>query len=137
VYLELVGYTLLLALSCLGVGFVIGALTRKGATAIGGALLIWLALVFAGDLGVMGLALALRPTPDAMLALLLANPLQVFKLGAVYGLRATLDTFGTAGQYALYRFGAALPLLLAGMLGAWIVVSFGVAFALFNRRGDQ
>jgi hypothetical protein len=103
---------------------------------LGAALLVWLALVFAGDLGIMGVTLALRPSPDALLAGLLVNPLQVFKLGAIYGLRATLDTLGVAGQYASYRFGEALPLVLAGLLAVWSVASFGSAFALFNRRGD-
>ena len=71
-----------------------------------------------------------------LLSMLLANPLQVFKLAAIYGLRATLDTLGPVGQYAQYRFGDSLPLFLAALLSAWILVSFGAAFALFNRRGD-
>jgi uncharacterized membrane protein len=51
-------------------------------------------------------------------------------------LRATLDTLGAAGQYAALAFGANLPWLLAGLLVVWIVVSFGMAFALFNRQGS-
>jgi len=57
-------------------------------------------------------------------------------LSAIYSLRATLDTLGPVGQFAAYQFGAVLPLLLAGLLVGWIVVSFGAAFAFFNRRGD-
>jgi Cu-processing system permease protein len=136
-YLSLAGSTLLLALASLGLGFVISALTRKASTASGAALLLWLALVFLGDLGVVGAVLALRPTPAALLAMLLINPLQIFKLSAIYGLRATLDTLGPVGQFAVYQFGAILPLLLVGLLAGWIVGSFGIAFALFNRRGDQ
>ena len=135
-FLALTGYTVLLALVSLGLGFVISALTRKGATAIGASLLLWLGLVFFGDLSVVGATLALRPTPAMLLNMLLVNPLQAFKLGAIYSLRATLDTLGAAGQYATYRFGESLPFLLAGLLLAWIVLSFGVAFALFSRRGD-
>ena len=73
---------------------------------------------------------------QVLLGLLLINPLQVFKLGAIYSLRATLDTLGAAGQFALYHFGAALPVLLVGVLLAWIGLSFSIAFGLFNRRGD-
>ena len=135
-YLALAGYSLLLALVSLGLGFLVSARTRKGSTAAGAALLLWLALVFLGDLGLVGAALALRPTPAALLGMLLVNPLQVFKLSAIYSLRATLDTLGAVGQYAFYRFGAALPLLLLALLASWIVASFGTAFALFNRRGD-
>ncbi len=135
-YLGLAGYTLLLALASLGLGFLISALTRKGATASGAALILWLGLVFVGDLGLVGATLALRPSPAVLLAMLLINPLQVFKLGAIYSLRATLDTLGAVGQYAAYRFGATLPLLLLGLLLAWIVFTFAAAFAIFNRRGD-
>lgn len=135
-YLSLAAHTLLLAMASLGLGFLISVFTRKGSTASGAALLVWLALVFLGDLGLVGASLALRPTPAALLAMLLANPLQVFKLAAVYGLRATLDTLGPVGQFALFRFGEALPLLLLALLIAWIVASFGLAFVIFNRRGD-
>jgi Cu-processing system permease protein len=136
-FLALAGYSLLLALTCLGLGLLISALTRKSATASGAALSLWLALVFLGDLGVVGATLALRPAPAVLFALLVANPLQVFKLGAIYSLRATLDTLGAAGQYAVYRFGPPLPYLLLGMLAGWVILSFGIAFAVFNRRGDQ
>ncbi|MDW8326070.1 MAG: ABC transporter permease [Anaerolineales bacterium] len=135
-FAALAGYTLLLALVSLGLGFLISALTRKAATALGAALIAWLVLVFFSDLGVVGATLTLRPTPATLLGMLVANPLQAFKLGAIYSLRATLDTLGAVGQYAVYRFGALLPGLLAGLLGAWIVLTFGAAFAVFARRGD-
>ncbi len=135
-YLGLAGTTLLFALASLGLGFVISTLTRKASTASGAALLLWLALVFVGDLALIGGALALRPTPATLLGMLLINPLQVFKLSAIYNLRATLDTLGPVGQYASYRFGDLLPLVLTALLLAWIVASFGGAFSLFRRRSD-
>lgn len=135
-FLALVGYTLLLALASLGLGFLISAFTRKGATALGASLLLWLGLVFFGDLGLVAATLALRPTPAWLLSMLLINPLQAFKLGAIYSLRATLDTLGAVGHYAVYHFGAALPWVLLALLTGWIVLSFGAALALFSRRGD-
>jgi len=135
-FLGLAGYTLLLALVTLGLGFLISAFTRKSATALGAALIVWLGLVFFSDLGLVGATLALRPTPAALLAMLLANPLQVFKLGAIFSLRATLDTLGAAGQYAVYRFGETLPVLLGRLLAAWAAAAFALAFAVFTRRGD-
>jgi Cu-processing system permease protein len=135
-YLALAGYSLLLALVSLGLGLVISALTRKAATAAGAALIVWLVLVFFGDLGLMGATISFRPTAGTLLAMLLANPLQVFKLAAIYSLRATLDTLGAAGQYADYTFGAALPLVLLSLLIGWMVAGFGGAFLIFNRRGD-
>lgn len=135
-YLALAGYTLLLALAALGIGFIISALTRKASTASGAALLVWLALVFFGDLGLVGATLALRPTANVLFAMLVANPLQAFKLGAIYSLRATLDTLGAVGQFAYYEFGDALPLVLLALLIGWTVLTFGTAFTIFNRRSD-
>ena len=136
VYLSMGGSVLLLALACLGLGFVISTITRKASTASGAALITWLILVFFGDLGIVGATLSLRPTPAALLGMLLANPLQAFKLSAIYNLRSALDILGPVGQYAVYRFDAALPLILLGLLLAWIVITFGIAFVLFNRKGD-
>jgi len=136
VYLSLVGYTLLLALAALGLGFIISSLTRKAAAASGAALILWLALVFVADLGVMGATLAWRPSPSELLWLLVINPLQIFKLGAIHSLRASLDTLGPVGQYALYRFGEQLPLLLIGLLLLWATAAMAIAFAIFNRKGE-
>ncbi len=135
-YLALAGYSLLLALATLGIGFVISALTRKAATASGAALLIWLGLVFLADLGLIGFALSFRPTPATLLGTLLASPLQLFKLGAIYSLRATLDTLGPVGQYAVHLFGDSLQFLLLGLLLAWVLATFSLAYLLFNRRGE-
>ena len=135
-YLGLAVFTVLLALASLGLGFVISSLTRKAATAAGASMLAWLALVFFSDLGLAGLTLAARPAPAALFGLLLANPLQVFKLGAIYSLRATLDTLGATGQYALHHFGEALPGLLLAVLVGWSVAAFSLAFGLFCRRVD-
>ena len=135
-YAWLALYSVLLALTALGIGLVISSLTRKGATASGAALIAWLALVFFSDLGLVSVTLALRPAPATLLGWLLANPLQVFKLGAIYSLRATLDTLGAAGQYALYRFGDGLPWLLVAVLAGWAVGAFCLALSIFNRRGD-
>ena len=136
-YLTLATLTLLLALAMLGMGFLISSFTRRQATASGAALILWLVLVFLADLGLIGGTLALRPTPAALLAMLLVNPLQVFKVAAIDGLQATLDTLGPVGHYASYRFGEALLPMLAGLLLLWIGLTFGMAFARFQVRGDR
>ena len=133
-YLALAAFATLLALASLGLGFIISTLTRKAATASGAALILWLALVFLGDLSLIGATMAFRPAPSAMLTMLLLNPLQIFKLGAIYSLRATLDTLGAAGQYAQIQFGELLPWFLAALLMFWVLCTFGIAFALFNQK---
>lgn len=133
-FLGLLGYTALLALTSLGLGFLISALNRKVGTATGAALLLWLGLVFLGDLAVVGTVLTFRPTPASLLALLLVNPLQVFKLGAIYTLRASLDALGTVGQFAVYRFGDSLSLVLPALLLGWAGITLSSAYWIFKRR---
>jgi Cu-processing system permease protein len=135
-YAALAGYTLLLALASLGIGFIISTLSRKAAAASGVALLVWLALTFLADLGVLGAALSLRPTPATLFALLVLNPLQVFKLAAIYSLQAALDVLGPVGQYATHTFGAGLPVMLIGLMLSWVGITIGIAYAIFNRKGD-
>ena len=135
-YLGLLGFSVLLVAASLGLGFLIGALARKTSAAIGAALLVWLGLVFFGDLSVIGATLAVHPTPATLLGILLLNPLQSFKLGAIYSLRSTLDALGAVGQYAVYRMGSGLPGMLAGLLVAWGVLFFGLGYLAFQREGD-
>jgi Cu-processing system permease protein len=136
VYLTLAGFVLLLALACLGMGFLISTLNRKASTASGAALLLWLGLVFLGDLGLIGATIAFNPTAGKVLGYFLINPLQTFKMGAMSGLGAALDILGPVGQYAAYHYGDRLPWLLSGILLAWVLGTSGAAFLLFNRSGD-
>ena len=135
-YLALVGYSILLVLASLGLGFLVSALTRKSSTAMGAALLLWLGLVLFADLTLISATLALRPSPAVLLGMLLSNPLQAFKLGAIYSLHSTLDTLGAVGQYATYRFDRTLPLVLIGLLLAWALAAFSSAYLLFTQRRD-
>lgn len=135
-FLALAGYTVLLALVSLGIGVLISTLVRKSATAIGAALIVWLVLVFFTDLGVIAVALSMRPTPEVLFGLLVLNPLQVFKLGAIYSLRSTLDTLGAVGQFAVFEYGEGLPAVLLGLLLAWVLAVFGLSFVRFARQGD-
>jgi Cu-processing system permease protein len=135
-FLTLAGYTLLLLLASLGLGFLVSTFTRRASTATGIALLLWLAAAFLGDLTLIGTVLALRPSPANLLALLVINPLQIFKLGAILSLHSTLDTLGAAGQYAVFHFGPALPLILVSLLLGWICAAFGAALVFFNRWNE-
>lgn len=132
-FLSLAAFTFLLAIALLGLGLAISAIVRRAATASGAALIVWLGLVFLSDLGLISATIAMRPAPPGLLAWLLANPLQTFKVAAIYSLRSTLDALGPVGQYAMHRFGEALPILFLGILAAWIGLSFGLAYALFRR----
>jgi len=104
-YLSIFGFSVLLAWAMLSVGVLISTLARGSALAIGLAIFTWLALVFLGDLGLMTGTVALRLSSAELLAVALANPVQVFKLLAVSGIQRSLDLLlgrrrGDSGAYA-------------------------------------
>lgn len=134
-YLALVGLTLLLALSSLGIGMLISSALKKADTAIGVALFIWLVLVFFGDLGVMGSAMILNIDIGQIFALSLINPLQVFKLSAIFVIQGNLEMFGPVGVFAARNYGSQLFPLLLGILTLWVVVSFSGTYFIFKKKG--
>lgn len=134
-FLALVGLTLLLALSSLSIGFLLSAGLRRGATAIGLAVFLWLTLAFFSDLGLMGTAIALDIGVRELLFMALANPLQVYKLAAILSIKNDLEVLGPAGIYAMRTYGdALLPILIALFIG-WIIAPFAIGFVIFKRRG--
>ncbi|MFO0890957.1 MAG: ABC transporter permease [Isosphaeraceae bacterium] len=134
-YLSLVGYTALFGLGYLSLGFLISALYRRSATAVGVALFVWLVSVFLCDLGLIGTSLVLRLSPRALLWLSLANPAQVFKLVVLDGLQRSLETLGPGGLYATEVFGDWLRPALTGVLLLWVVVPFALSIVLLRNRG--
>lgn len=135
IYLALLGLASLLALASLSVGLLISALTGRGATAVGLSLFLWLLLVFFGDLGLMGTALTLKLDVEQLFLLALANPLQLFKIAAVYSLRHNLEVLGPAGIYAMRTYGSQLLPFLVGLLGAWFLIPFLATGYFFKKRG--
>jgi len=135
IYLVLLLLSCLLALASLSLGFLLSAMVQRGSTAVGLALFLWLILVFFGDLGVMGTALALQFDVQQLLALALINPLQIFKIAAILDIRNNLELLGPAGVYAFRTYGSQLLSLLITLLLAWVVVPFLAATYLFRKQG--
>jgi Cu-processing system permease protein len=134
-YLVLVGYTALFGLGCLSVGFLISAVARRTASAVGIALFAWLSSVFLGDLGLIGTSVVLQLSPRSLLWLSLANPAQVFKLAVLQGIQRNLESLGPGGLYATEVLGGYLPMTLTGLLVLWAIVPFAVAVLFLRNRG--
>lgn len=133
-YLLTVGLAYLLALSMLSLGFLMSILARKTATALGGALFLWLLLVFIGDLGIMGTTVSMRLPIETVFLVSVLNPLQMFKIASILSVQANLEVLGPAGLYATSQFGGLLlPLLIAGLV-AWVAVPLAFAVRMFGRQ---
>jgi Cu-processing system permease protein len=134
-YLILVGDTALFGLGYLSLGFLISALARQTASAVGVAVLVWLVSVFLSDLGLIGTAVVLQLSPRSLLWLSLANPPQVFKVLVLGGIQRNLDLLGPAGLYITEVLGHWLPLVLSGLLIVWAIVPLAIAVLLLRKRG--
>ena len=132
-YLALVGLAALLTLAMLSVGLLVSVLSRKSSAAVGIAIVVWLALAFAGDLGLMGSAIVFRLHLWSLFALALANPLEVFKMAVLAGTHASLDVLGPAGRYAVENYGRAIWAIFIATLAAWIILPFTLAWWFLKR----
>ncbi len=130
------GLSWALALMALGVGMFLGTIARRAAAATGAALFVWFALVFLGDLGIMGSAVATRLPVGVLFFTALANPVEAFRLLAVAAFRGSFDALGPAGTYAVDALGAGLVPLVAGVLALWVIVPAVVAAWRFRIALD-
>jgi Cu-processing system permease protein len=133
VYLEGFAATALLAETCLALGLLISVRARRVAPAMGAALLVWLVLVFAGDLGLLGTVMAARLRPGLLLGAAWLNPLSLYRLMAIDATAAGLDVLGPAGRCAQDVLGAWLrPAAFLG-LSAWLGLSLLAASRCWRK----
>ncbi len=133
-FLRLIGFSAMLALSMLAVGLMIATFMRRSGAATGAALLAWLTFLLLGDLGLMGSAVLFRMQTPQLFLIAIINPAECFRLSVIGGFDATLDVLGPAGLYASNTFGSQLPALLAAILGAWTLLPLTLAVYRFTRK---
>jgi Cu-processing system permease protein len=133
-YLTTVALAALLALVSLSLGFLISVLIHKSSMALTSSLLVWLILVFAGDLGMMGTSIVTKMSIQALFYLASINPLQMFKMASIMNIQAHLEVLGPVGMYASQQYGAFLaPGLLLGLL-LWAILPLVLALWLFGKQ---
>lgn len=125
-----------LAAAMLGIGLLVSAFTNRTGVASGSALFVWLALVFLGDLGIMGTALATSLPVEALFFSAVANPVEAFRLATLASFEGSLDVLGPAGTYAVDQFGSRLDALLIGVLVFWVIVPATLAWRRFTKGKD-
>lgn len=131
-----VGLLLSLTWCFLGIGFLISVLARSSDVAQTAAFIVWLVLVCFLDLVLLGLLLRSSLPPDAVLAVALANPLQVFRTASMLLFDPQLVLLGSAAYVILDHFGIAGYIAWALVYPALVgTAAAGLGFALF-RRGD-
>jgi len=132
-------YTLFLislAWCFLGIGRFISTLARSSDVATGAAFIVWLFLLLFLDLILLGALIREGLPPATIIGIALANPLQVFRTGAMLLFDPQLVMLGPAAYVILDNFGekgylawTILYPLILGTLFAWL------GYRLF-RKGD-
>ncbi len=130
------GFLISLAWCFLGIGMLVSTLARSSDVATGSAFLIWLFLLLFLDLILLGALIKQGLPAETIIAIALANPLQVFRTGAMLLFDPQLVLLGPSAYVILDNFGEtgylvwalAYPFVL-GSLTAWL------GYRLF-RKGD-
>lgn len=133
-FFALTGLTVLLALASLSLGYLISSVSRRTSTALGIAIVAWLALVLIGDLGLMGTAVIMKLSPGQLLGLTLVNPLEVYRVASIDLLQDSLELLGPSGLVAHKWFGGTIGLVLTGIMLLWIAVPLGIAYTATARQ---
>lgn len=133
-YIAMMAASLALGVVFLAIGYVVSALARERATAVGAAVGVWLAFVVLYDLALLGVLLldehqALGQSVFGLL--MLANPTdayRIFNLASVDAVSAVTGMVGLADGAGLNSYA------LLGSLAAWVVGPLLLAGAVFNKR---
>jgi Cu-processing system permease protein len=126
----------LLSLSATAIGLVIGVSQRRVGAATSTSLFAWFVLVFLGDLGLMGTAMASRLPVESLFLTTVLNPVEAFRLASIVTLDGSLDALGPAGTYAVDTYGTGVGVIAVGVLVVWIVLPMTLAWAIFRRGSD-
>ncbi|MBI4041501.1 MAG: ABC transporter permease subunit [Deltaproteobacteria bacterium] len=135
-FLVLWGLALLFTVMCMATGMMISVFSNNRAHATGAAIFLWLFLTVIGDLGLMGTAYLLRLRSEAIVALSLFNPVEVFKILVIRLLATDLEVLGAAGMYLDRMIGQSLPLYLIGWLSLMTLVLSLVGCWIFTQQEE-
>ena len=117
-------------LAFLSLAVLVSTVTADKAHALGVALLVWAWFVLLHDLVAIGAIAAFDLSDAALSAMILANPVDIFRVLVL----AQLDVGGQAGFAAVLARTNLSTGVLAGALLAWIVVPAILASLLIRRR---
>mgnify|MGYP000320948777 CR=1 FL=1 len=127
---RLIGAACLLGWAFLAMAYLISTSVQEKARAAGLALITWFFFVLVFDLGLLALLVGIRQGGDWLPWLMLANPVECFRLLMLGG----VDNGHELGLTVLGQAGGFSTPLLAATLAAWIVIPLALAIRRFQRR---
>jgi ABC-2 type transport system permease protein len=112
----------------LGIAFWLSTIVKSSDIALGGAFVIWIALLAFIDIALMGLMLQNRLDDNVIVTIAMLNPIEVFRIGAISLFDPELTVIGPVAYYLLDTLGA-------GWLMVYSVVypiALGILFAFLG-----
>lgn len=131
-----IGLLITLIWCFLGISFLISTLTRSADAAQTAAFLLWIVLVAALDLVLLGLLIRKQIPAEAVVGIALINPLQVFRIGSMLLFDPQLVLLGPAAWMLFDVFGEGGFLVWAFAYPLALGVLTAFVGALIFRRSD-
>lgn len=131
-YLAMMSSSLLLGSVFLALGFLVSVVVHERATAVGGAVGLWLGFVVLYDLALLGALLAdegQRLGQAILSTLMLINPTDVYRIFNLTGSEGVSLVSGMAGMGANFGHG-----LMLAILACWVVIPLAATTLLFKRK---
>lgn len=134
IFVSLVGLLILYAAATLSLGVLLSAMLKSRAKAIGATFGIWLAMIYLGDLGTIGVTIMRSLGPAQVFLLALFNPAQQVRISGTLLLADSLDVLGPAGIFGFDLLGrqGLLAVLVATLL-ALSAFALGVGYGVFRK----
>ncbi len=134
VYLAMMGSSLLLGTVFVGLGYLVSAVARERASAAALAVGLWVVLVVAYDVALLGFAVADQGRmlgQDLFSLLLLINPTDAYRM---FNLTAGDTVSQVAGMVGLPHGSTFDPLLLLAVMSMWALLAVSGATCVLHRR---
>jgi ABC-2 type transport system permease protein len=131
-----IGLILVMILAFVGIGFLISSLSRSVDTAQTIAFIVWIALVLALDLVLLGALIRGRMAIEGVVAIAMLNPLQVFRTGSMLLFDPQLVLLGPTAFTVFDIFGRTGFEIWCFVYPTLLGVGTAAAGYLVFRRGD-
>jgi ABC-type transport system involved in multi-copper enzyme maturation permease subunit len=118
----------------LALALVISTLARRKATATGLSIFVWFFLTVLSDIGVLSFVVNLRSGAEAVVPVVLLNPVEMSRILAIINLGGGYAELGATGVILQYYLGASMGLVLLVGLLVWITVLFAIGFMVFRHQ---
>jgi len=125
-----------LSISFLGLAFLISSLSQKQDTAIFMGFFVWLFFVLFIDVGILGLFLKFGIDINIVLAMALANPLDLFRIAAFSLFDPKLAAIGPIAWTLLGKLGNNGLLALAFIYPSLVGIIMGIVGYVYFKHGD-